>query len=211
MPGRRTVGPVNPYERYALPWVIDVTCGAKPIRKKRAELVPRAKGRVLEIGIGTGHNLRFYDAAKVTELIALDPAEQMHGKAQKRAREAGLDVDVRSVSAEGIPLEDGEVDTVVCTFTLCTIPDPGAAVTEMRRVLRHGGELIFCEHGLAPDPGVQKWQHRLNPIQNRVGGGCNLDRDIGALIGADFDVSRMETGYMQGPKFGGFLYWGAAT
>lgn len=202
---------MNPYERYALPWVIDVACGAKPIRKKRAELVPRARGKVLEVGVGTGHNLPHYDRSQVTELIALDPAEQMHGKARKRAREAGIDVDVRSVSAEGIPLADGEVDTVVCTFTLCTIPDPGAAVAEMRRVLKPGGELVFCEHGLAPDPSVQKWQRRLNPIQNRVGGGCNLDRDIGALLGAAFDMSAMETGYMPGPKFGGFLYWGTAS
>lgn len=211
MPGRRTVGRVNPYERYVLPWVIDVACGSKPIPEKRAELVPRARGRVLEIGIGTGHNLPYYDAASITELIALDPAEQMHSRARKRAREAGIEVDVRSVSAEGIPLEDGEVDTVVCTFTLCTIPDPAAAVGEMRRVLRQGGELIFCEHGLAPDPAVQKWQHRLNPIQNRIAGGCNLDRDIGALVGAEFDTSGMEVGYVMAPKFAGYVYWGTAT
>jgi ubiquinone/menaquinone biosynthesis C-methylase UbiE len=202
---------VNPYERYVLPWVIDLACGAKPMRKKRAALVPRARGRVLEIGIGTGHNLPFYDRTRVTELIGLDPAEQMQRKARKRAEEAGIEVDVRPVSAEGIPLPDAHVDTVVCTFTLCTIPDPGAAVAEMRRVLKSGGELIFCEHGLAPDPDVRKWQHRLNPVQNRIGGGCNLDRDIGAILGSVFDVSTMETGYLPGPKFAGFLSWGTAT
>ena len=202
---------MNPYERYVLPLVVDLACGAKPMREKRAELVPGATGRVLEIGIGTGHNLPYYDPSRVDEVIGLDPAEQMHPKARRRARESGIDVDVRPVSAEGIPLPADDVDTVVCTFTLCTVPDPGAAVAEMRRVLKPGGELIFCEHGLAPDPSVQKWQHRLNPIQNRVAGGCNLDRDMGALIGAAFDVSGMQHGYLPGPKFGGFLSWGTAT
>jgi len=201
---------VNPYERFALPWLIDKACGIPPVQDRRAALVPRARGRVLEVGVGTGHNLPYYDRAQVTELIALDPAEQMHGRARRRAQDAGIDVDVRSVSAEGIPLDDGEVDTVVCTFTLCTIPDAAAAVAEMRRVLKDGGELIFCEHGLAPDPGVQRWQRRLNPVQNRIAGGCNLDRDIGALLGAAFDTSAMETGYLPGPRLMGFLYSGVA-
>lgn len=210
MPGRRTVGRVNPYERWVLPWLIDVSCGARPIRDKRAELVPRARGRVLEVGIGTGHNLPFYDTARVTEVIGLDPGEQMHAKARRRAHDAGLEVDVRAASAERIPLDDSEVDTVVCTFTLCTIPDPVAAVSEMRRVLRQGGELIFCEHGLAPDPAVRRWQHRLNPIQNRVAGGCNLDRDIAALVSAAFDISAVQAGYLMAPKVGGYVTWGVA-
>lgn len=202
---------MNPYERWVLPHLIELACGAKPIRKKRQQVIPRATGRVLEVGIGTGLNVPYYDTAKVTKVIAIDPAEQMHGKARRRADEAGLDVDVRGVSAEGIPLADDEVDTVVVTFTLCTIPDPAAAVAEMRRVLKPGGELLFCEHGLAPDADVQKWQHRLNPIQNRLGGGCNLDRDIADLLSAEFDLAGLETGYLPGPKFGGYLYSGAAT
>lgn len=202
---------MNPYERFVLPALIDVACGVKPISKKRAALVPQATGRVLEIGIGTGHNLRHYDPERVSEIVAVDPAEQMHQKARRRATEAGIPVDVRGVSAEGLPLDDGEFDTVVCTFTLCTIPEPEPAVAEMRRVLRPGGELIFCEHGLAPDPGVRKWQHRLNPVQNRVAGGCNLDRDIAALLAPHFDTAPIETGYLPGPRFGGYLYSGVLS
>lgn len=202
---------MNPYERYVLPWIIEHSCGLGPIQKKRKALVPRAHGRVLEVGIGTGHNIPFYDRDRVTEVIAVDPAEQMHGRARKRAEEAGIDVRVLGLPAERIPLEDDAVDSIVMTFTLCSIPDPGAALTEMRRVLRPGGELLFCEHGLAPTAGVQKWQHRLNPIQNRVGGGCNLDRDIAALLRQSFSVDDLETGYLPGPKVAGYLYSGTAT
>ncbi|RHW27453.1 class I SAM-dependent methyltransferase [Nocardioides immobilis] len=201
---------MNPYERYVLPWIIEHSCGVGPIQKKRKALIPRAHGRVLEIGVGTGHNIPFYDRERVTRLIALDPAEQMHGRARKRAAEAGVDVEVLGVSAEGIPLPDDDVDTVVCTFTLCTIPDPAAALREMRRVLTPGGELLFCEHGAAPTEGVRKWQRRFNPIQNRIGGGCNLDRDIPALLRREFSMTELDAGYMPGPKIAGYLYSGAA-
>lgn len=201
---------MNPYDRYLLPWIIDKACGTGPIQKKRSTLVPRAHGRVLEVGVGTGHNLPFYDAGRVTEVIALDPAEQMHRRARSRAAEAGIDVRVLGLPAETIPLDDDEVDTVVMTFTLCTIPDPTTALAEMRRVLKPGGELLFCEHGLSPDPGVRKWQRRLNPVQNRVGGGCNLDRDISGLIGRSFEITELEEGYSEGPKFATYLYYGTA-
>jgi len=202
---------MNPYERYVLPWIIEHSCGLGPIQEKRRALVPRARGRVLEVGIGTGHNLPFYDKGRVVELIAIDPAEQMHGRARRRADEAGIDVRVLGLPAEKIPLDDDAVDSIVMTFTLCSIPDPGAALAEMRRVLSPGGELLFCEHGLAPTEGVQKWQRRLNPIQNRVGGGCNLDRDIAGLLRQAFTVEELDTGYLPGPKLSGYLYSGAAT
>ncbi len=166
---------------------------------------------MLKVGIGTGHNLPFYDADRVTEVIALDPAEHMHEKARRRATDAGLDVRVLGLSAETIPLEDAEVDTVVTTFTLCTIPDPTAALSEMRRVLKPGGELLFLEHGQAPTEGVRRWQRRLNPIQNRIGGGCNLDREIPALVRQDFTINELDEGYMPGPKFTSYLYCGTAT
>ncbi|WP_183100521.1 class I SAM-dependent methyltransferase [Nocardioides pelophilus] len=202
---------MNPYERYLLPWIIEHTCGVGAIQKKRSNLVPRAQGRVLEVGIGTGHNLPFYDRDRVTEVIALDPAEQMHGRARKRADEAGMSVRVLGLPAETIPLEDAEVDTIVMTFTLCTIPDPTTALAEMRRVLKPGGELLFCEHGAAPTQSVRKWQDRLNPIQNKVGGGCNLNREIPALVRQEFTIADLGEGYLPGPKFAGYLYWGTGT
>ncbi len=208
---RRTVEDVNPYERYVLPWIIEHACSVGPIQKKRAYLVPQAHGRVLEVGIGTGHNMPFYDAAKVTEVIAVDPAAQMHAKAERRAAEAGIAVRVLGLPAERVPLADDEVDTVVTTFTLCSIPDPAAALAEMRRVLKPGGSLLFCEHGAAPTEGVRKWQRRLNPIQRRVGGGCHLDRDIPGLIGQAFEVTDLDAGYMPGPKVSAYLYTGTAA
>ncbi|WP_211318892.1 class I SAM-dependent methyltransferase [Nocardioides silvaticus] len=201
---------VSPYERYVLPWLFEHACGVGPIQQKRAGLVPRAQGRVLEIGIGTGHNMAFYDADRVTEVIAVDPAEQMHDKARARAAAAGIDVRVLGLSAESIPLEDGEIDTVVTTFTLCSIPDPAAALAEMRRVLRPGGELLFCEHGLAPTDRVRKWQRRLNPVQRRIAGGCQFDRDVPSLVRGSFEVTTLEEGYFPGPKFASYLYTGTA-
>lgn len=202
---------MNPYERYLLAWIIDKACGTGQIQKKRSGLVPRARGRVLEVGIGTGHNIPFYDRDRVSEVIALDPAEQMHGRARRRASESGLPVRLLGLSAETIPLDDDAVDTVVTTFTLCTIPDPVQALAEMRRVLRPGGELLFCEHGLAPDPEVRKWQRRLNPVQRRVGGGCNLDRDITGLVGGSFTIAELDEGYSDGPRFAGYLSTGTAV
>ncbi|KAA1427579.1 class I SAM-dependent methyltransferase [Nocardioides antri] len=202
---------MNPYERYLLPWIIEHSCAIGPIQKKRKALVPHAHGRVLEVGVGTGHNIPFYDRDRISELIAVDPAEHMHGRARKRADDAGIDVRVLGLSAERIPLEDDAVDSIVMTFTLCTIPDPTAALAEMRRVLKPGGELLFLEHGRAPTAGVQKWQRRLNPIQNRIGGGCNLDRAIPALVRQDFTISDLDEGYLPGPKFTSYVYSGTAT
>jgi SAM-dependent methyltransferase len=202
---------VSPYGRYVLPWLFEHACGIGPIQKKRSGLIPRAQGRVLEIGIGTGHNMAFYDADRVTEVIAVDPAEQMHDKARERAAAAGIDVRVLGLSAESIPLGDGDVDTVVTTFTLCSIPDPASALAEMRRVLRPGGDLLFCEHGAAPTEGVRKWQRRLNPIQNRIGGGCHLDRDVPGLIGREFSVAELDEGYLRGPRVASYLYSGVAS
>jgi ubiquinone/menaquinone biosynthesis C-methylase UbiE len=202
---------MNPYDRYVLPLLIDKACGTRDVRKLRQALVPRAKGRVLEIGIGTGHNLAHYDREQVTELIAVDPAEQMHGRARKRAAEAGIDVRVLDLPAERIPLEDGEVDTIVMTFTLCSIADPAAALAEMRRVLRPGGELLFCEHGAAPTESVRRWQRRLNPIERRIAGGCTFDVDVPGLIGAEFGIADLDAGYQPGPKFASYIYSGSAT
>jgi ubiquinone/menaquinone biosynthesis C-methylase UbiE len=201
---------MNPYARYVLPWMIEVSCGVAPIRELRSALIPRAHGRVLEVGVGTGHNLPYYDRSRVTELIALDPAEQMHGKAQARAASAGVDVRVLGLSAEQIPLQDNEVDTVVMTFTLCSIPDPETAVAELARVLRPGGELIFAEHGRAPSESARRWQRRLNPVQRRVGGGCHLDRDISALLRTRMQIRELDEQSV-GSMVLGYVYSGVAT
>ena len=157
------------YERHVLPYLVDIACGIRPVRRQRHKVVPLARGRVLEIGIGTGLNLEHYVKAKVRKVVGLDPGVGMRGLAQKRAERAGLEVELVGLSAEQIPYRDGTFDTVLVTYSLCTIPDPGAALDETRRVLKPGGQLIFCEHGLAPDMSVRRWQDRLNTVLVETG------------------------------------------
>lgn len=202
---------MNLYDRYLLPYLIDMACGIKPVQRQRAKIVPRATGRVLEIGIGTGRNLPFYDKSKLDELYGLDPAEQMHRLARKRMQESGINVRLLTLSAEEIPEPDASFDTLVMTFTLCSIPEPVKAVKEMRRVLKPEGRLLFCEHGLAPDASVQKWQHRLTPMWKPLAGGCHLDRNIPALLReGGLRIAELETLYLPGPKPLTFNYLGMA-
>ncbi len=200
------------YDRYILPKVIDMACGAKPIARQRQKVVPRARGRVLEIGIGSGLNLPYYDPAKVDHVIGLDPAAEMLRYAKRRSAALPFTVEYLPVKGEAIPLEANSVDTVLITYTLCTIPDPVAALEGMRRVLKPAGRLIFCEHGKAPDAAVRRWQDRLIPLWGWIGGGCNLNRDIPALIeAAGFAIDDLDTQYLPGtPRFAGFNYWGSA-
>ncbi len=200
------------YERQILPHCINCACGSKPILQQRQKIVPRARGTVLEIGIGTGLNLPFYDPARVERLIGLDPSEKSWELAGKRAAEVDFDVEFIGLPGEQIPLPENSVDTVVVTFSLCTIPDPVAALQGMARVLRPDGELLFCEHGRAPDPDVVRWQDRLNGFWQALAGGCNLNRDIPALLTAGgFTAETVETMYLpKTPRFAGFNYWGHA-
>ena len=203
---------MNLYDRYLLPYLIDFACGIEPVQRQRAKIVPRAQGRVLEIGIGTGRNLAFYDKAKLQKLCGLDPAAQMHRLARKRMRQAGLEVELIGLPAEQIPLPDASFDTVLITYTLCTIPDAVAALREMRRVLAPGGTLLFCEHGAAPDPGVRRWQDRINPLWKPIAGGCHLNRDIPALLReGGFRIDELETMYLPGPRPMTYNYWGSAA
>lgn len=200
------------YEKHILPRFLNCACSTKPMMKQRQKVVPRATGAVLEIGIGTGLNLPFYDAAGVRRLIGLDPSEESWKLAAERAAQVDFDVEFIGLPGEQIPLEDAAVDTVLVTFALCTMADPVTALRGMARVLRPGGELIFCEHGRAPDAAVSKWQDRINPLWRRIVGGCNLNRDIPGLLDAGgFDIIEMNQDYLPGtPRFAGYNFWGSA-
>ena len=201
----------NWYERHILPTALDLACGMPMISRMRQLVVPQAAGRVLEVGIGTGLNMRHYNKQQVTNITGLDPALQMHPLALERIARAGLPVDLVGLSAEKIPLPDASFDTVLITYTLCTIPDAHSALLEMHRVLKPAGKLLFCEHGHAPDASVARWQERLQPLWGKVAGGCHLGRDIPALLrGAGFRLPGLETGYLRGPKPFTFHYWGEA-
>ena len=202
----------NWYERHILPYLIDMACGIGPVKKQREKIVPLAAGRVLEIGIGTGLNLPHYDAHRVDRVIGLDPGTEMHRLARKRLEGTGLTVELVGLSAERIPYADASFDCVLVTFSLCTIPDPVAALREMRRVLKPGGKLLFCEHGRAPDASVARWQDRLTPVWSKFAGGCHLNRDIPALlVEAGFICEDLQTMYLPGPRPLTFNYWGSAV
>ena len=200
------------YDKHILPRFINCACGASPIMKQREKVVPNAAGNVLEIGIGTGLNLPYYQSDRVDRLIGLDPSEESWALAAERASHLEFDVEFIGLPGEEIPLEDASIDTVLVTYALCTIPDPVSALRGMARVLRPGGKLIFCEHGRAPDASVRKWQDRINPVWRRIAGGCNLNRDIPALLGeGGFVVDNLEKMYLpKTPRFAGFNYWGSA-
>jgi len=179
--------------------------------KQRSIVVPQAHGRVLEIGIGSGLNFGFYDASKVDHLFGLEPSLELSALAGKQTPPNGVPLELIQGIAEQIPMEDNSVDSIVITFTMCTIPELPAAFSEMRRVLKPHGELLFCEHGAAPDKSVQRWQNRLNPIWKKFAGGCNLNRKIPALIQeGGFRMENLETKYIPGFKPVGFIYWGMA-
>lgn len=204
---------MNLYDRYLLPTLIDLLCGIKPVQRQRAKLVPRAQGRVLEIGFGAGHNLPFYDASKVTHLWALEPSKEMRERAAERVSQSSIPLEFLDLPSEEIPLGNEEADTILITYTLCTIPDVTKALGEMRRVLKSGGKMIFCEHGEAPDADVRKWQERLTPAWKFIGGGCHVGRPIPKMIiDSGFRIEGMETMYLPGtPRFAGFNYWGDAV
>ena len=200
------------YSRYVLPRVVHFTCGLKPNMRQREKVVPCARGRVLEIGIGSGLNLPYYDSAKVSKIWGLDPSPEMTQMAKRTAGSLPFEVEFIGLPGDKIPLEDNSVDTVVVTYTLCTIPDTTPALRQMSRVLRPGGELIFCEHGAAPDARVRRWQDRLNPIWKQLGGGCNLNRSIPTLIEAGgFRIKSLDTMYIPGWRPTSYNYWGTAV
>ena len=199
------------YDDRVLPHLIDLVCSTKPTRKQREKIVHLAEGDVLEIGFGSGLNLPYYDGDKVRRIFGLEPSEGMRRKAQPNVDASGLDVEFIDLPGEEIPLESRSVDTVLVTFTLCSIDDAVAALEGMRRVLKPGGKLLYCEHGASPDDRVRRWQERLNPGWKRVSGGCNMNRDVPGLIeSSGFSITTDERMYIPGPKILSYNYWGAA-
>lgn len=199
------------YDRHILPRCLDMACGIGPIEKQRAKVVPHAEGRVVEIGMGSCLNLPHYDEAKVSEIIGVEPDPYIWKRGADLRDASNIPVTQMGLSGEDLPLDDKMADTVVVTYALCTIPDPVKALREMRRVLKPGGKILFCEHGKAPDAKVEKWQGRIDPIWKRIAGGCHSGRDIPALINeAGLSIETMDTMYIPGPKVLGFNYWGTA-
>lgn len=201
------------YDRHILPPMINLACGTGVFRQQRAKLVTQARGVVLDVGAGSGHNFPFYDPKLVEKLYALEPSEGMRKLATKRAQALAFPLEWLDLPGEQIPLADASVDTVVLTFTLCTIPDWQAALAQVKRVLKPDGKLLFCEHGLAPEPAVQRWQHRLNPGWKKCAGGCHLNRPIvDYLREAGFTIQQLDAGYLpKTPRMAGFVSSGIAT
>lgn len=201
---------MNLYDRWVLPPILDLVMRQRPLQKYRREVVAAANGRVLEVGVGSGLNFPLYDK-RVEIVFGIDPSPRLLAVARRRAAGAGVRAEFLQGSASAIPLADNTMDTVVMTWTLCSIPDPLAALREMRRVLKPDGKLLFVEHGLSPEAAIERWQHRLTPIWCRVAGGCHLDRKMDDLIrAAGFDILRLRTEYAKGPRPMTYMFLGCA-
>jgi ubiquinone/menaquinone biosynthesis C-methylase UbiE len=200
------------YDTHVVPHLVGLACGGSDIAKQRQKVVPRATGRVLEVGMGPGLNLPFYDRSAVEFVWGLEPSEGMRRKAAPALAATDLDVHWLDLPGEEIPLEDHSADTIVLTYTLCSIAGWEAALGQMRRVLKPDGRLLFSEHGRAPDESVRRWQHRIDPVWTRLAGGCHITRPIPTLIeSAGFELVESDSAYLPGPKIASYHYWGVAT
>lgn len=199
------------WAKHVLPILVETGCRRGTILEERRRWVPRARGRVLELGVGSGLNLAFYDAAQVAKVTGIDPSPSLLARAAARAAAAPVPVELVEASAEQLPFDAGAFDSAIVTYSLCSIPDPARALAEVRRVLRPGGELMFVEHGLAPDPGPRQWQSRLTRVWRRFTGGCHLDRDIaGILRGAGYELTELDARYTKGVRWLSYTYQGTA-
>lgn len=200
------------YNRYILPHVINCACGTRPIVRQRKKVAPLVEGVVLELGFGSGLNIPYLDASKITKLYALEPEAGMRALSVKAAKTAPFPIEVRPEFAETLPLPDASIDTLFVTYVLCTIPDPASALRATRRLLKPGGRVVFCEHGLAPDADVQKTQRGVEPMWKRFAGGCHLTRDVaGMLADGGYRIESSETMYLpKTPRFAGYNVWGVA-
>tara|TARA_B100001093_G_scaffold414048_2_gene404053 strand:- start:259 stop:882 length:624 start_codon:yes stop_codon:yes gene_type:complete len=201
------------YNKYVVPKLLDVCCSTKPIKYQRNKIVPHAKGKVLEIGIGSGLNLPYYNKSLVKKVYGLDPSEELNQIALKNASDINLDIDFIISGAEEIKLPSRSIDTVLITYTLCTIPEFKVALKEIKRVLKDDGIMLFCEHGLAPDTNISKWQNRINPLWGKLFGGCNINRNIPHIIQeSGLNIKKLEQMYLPStPKIVAYNYWGVAS
>ena len=199
------------YEKRVLPKLINFACGLGPMMKQRAKIVPLAKGKVLEVGIGSGLNLDYYQADQVESLVGIDPSKETWSLNKAETENLGFDFQYIQTGAENIPIDNQSIDSIVITYTLCTIPNANLAFEELRRVLKPNGQILFVEHGKAPDATVLKWQNRINPIWKKIGGGYHLNRDIPEIFNYNgFQINDLKTMYLPGWKPASFNFWGTA-
>lgn len=204
--------PASWWERHGVPRLIGFCCAQPQIMKARSRIVPQADGDVLELGCGGGINMEFYDPSRITSYAGLDPSPQLLDRSKEAAQARGMAADIRGGIGEAMPFDDAQFDTILVTFTLCSVQDQAQVLAEMRRVLRPGGKALFLEHGGAPDAGVAKWQRRIEPLWKRIGGNCHLTRPISqAYERAGFSVDRQGAAYMpKTPRPFGWVEYGAA-
>ena len=200
------------YDRHIAPRLVHCACSLKPISAQRAKVVPHAEGVVLEIGIGSGHNFKFYDPGKVCRVIGIDPDATLTKIARKRTENANIEVEILQQGAEAMTLDDNLADTAIITYAMCTIPQVEAALGEVRRVLKPSGRMFFVEHGRSSKPSTAKWQDRINPVWKALAGGCNLNRNIARLVSSNgFTLETIETYKLpMTPAVLGFHYRGSA-
>lgn len=202
----------NWYDRTIVPQIIRFGCGGAMVTEHRQAIVPRARGRVLELGLGAGANLRFYDPAAIERIVGIEPSAELRAMAAKADRPAGMTVDIVDAAGEALPFADASFDDVLCTFTLCSVADPARTLAEARRVLKPGGRFLFCEHGLAPDAGVARWQQRVNPVWKKLFGGCHITRPVSASIERQFTMRDCHGGYQEkAPRIAGWIERGEAV
>ncbi len=200
------------YSSYILPGLTHWVCSQEDITRQRKKVVPLAEGRVLEVGIGSGLNLPLYNPERVSRVWGVDPMTELQDKAAELAAKVRFKVDLIGSYGEAIPLDRNSADTVLVTYTICSIPDIRRALKEMNRVLKPGGILVFLEHGRSPDRHVQVWQDRITPVWKKVSGGCHLNRPVSDLIRENgFTVRQLNTGYQSRLKIVSFNYWGVAV
>ena len=200
------------YDAHILPRVVKAGCGSDEVTDMRRQVVPKASGAVFEMGCGGGFNQQLYDPSKITSFSGIDPNAQLREAALERARSSGLEADIRGGVGEDIPFADGMFDTVVCTYTLCSVTDQARVLAEMRRILKPGGHLLYLEHGHAPDAGVARWQRRIEPVWKKIAGNCHLTREVGSAIrAAGFEIEPIGQEYFpKAPRWAGWMEWGVA-